>query len=64
MTQQTLFSPEESPEPKEYEKWQFPDNKKALEFANGLCQGGKYVGIQIIPVESGKPDRIVKAVRK
>lgn len=63
MTQQTLFSPEESPEPKQYERWQFPNGKKALEFANGLCQGGKYGGIQIIPVASDKPDRIVKAVK-
>jgi len=63
LTQQTLFSPDESPNPGPYERWQFPDYKMAETFASGLCKGGKYAGIQIIPVESGKPDRIVKAVK-
>lgn len=63
MTQQTLFSAEDSPNPNPVEQWQFNDYKSAATFADGLCRGGKYGGIKILPVESGKPDRIVKAVK-
>ena len=63
MTQQTLFSAEDAPNPNPVERWQFPDNKTAITFADGLCRSGKYGGIKILPVAEGKPDRAVQAVK-